>query len=257
MIISRSSSCPKCGDDHGNSCYIVYHDGWKCFACGASNRKSSDSFAFRELQALPERNLFVPEHTTNIRQFSLQTLSWLYSFYLTDSLIRQYKIAFCAEQGGKPESLLLPITFDGAGNVVEYQRRFFPKAFYSSAGVKKTTFITGEYNNNTVVIVEDFISAVRVGQFNTTLCLFGTSLTQLNKDWLCTHASKIILWLDNDEPGIQASNKIKGELITHYNKLFKKFPLLHEDTEILQVFSDKSPKELNDNKIKTTMSAYI
>jgi len=255
VIISRSNSCPKCGDDHGNSCYIVYHDGYHCFSCGASSRKSAESFAFRELRIAEERNLFIPHHTLDINEFSPQCLRWLYSYYVTDKLIKQNKIAFCPSID-RDESILFPVLIED-GNLVEYQRRFFPKNFYSSGGVKKTTFISGNHENTTYVLVEDYISAIRVGQFFNCLCLFGTSLTSLNKYWLTQHADKILVWLDNDEPGILAAKKIEGELIEYYRKLFRKHPMFYSDVEIKQIFTEKSPKELNDNAIKRTIEENL
>lgn len=249
-IISRSKDCHNCGANHSNLCYTVYHDGWYCYSCHTGSRKSSEHYVFRPQELVTEKKkLVVPANTLNINKFSVKALEWLYSYYVYDDLISNSRIAYCESTEHYPESLLLPVLFDQDNNLIEYQRRFFPKAFFSSSGVKDVVFISGK--GDKLIIVEDYISALRVGQHTPCLCLFGTSFkpnVMLNRLMQYTDIS---IWLDNDEPGIVASDKIFKQLQKEYKIQAKLRPMLYQnDINIRQIKTQHSAKDYCDYEIK-------
>lgn len=136
MILTRSHDCPRCGPGHDNLCYITYDTGEHCFSCGVGSSKPGDYFVHRPTPLEIKRNVFTPTHTTNIQEFSATALEWLYSYYVYEPLIKQYRIAYCPPQCGKDESILLPL-LDGGGEMIEYQRRFFPQSLFWYVGGKK------------------------------------------------------------------------------------------------------------------------
>lgn len=246
MIVSRSTTCPYCGSDHMNSCYITYHDGAYCFSCGKGTKKSEEDFAFRPKELVSERReLFTPANTLNVNEFSPKVLSWLYSYFVYDNLIRDSRIAYSPATEWYDESLLFPVSN------TEYQRRFFPKAFFSTSGVKQTVFVCGSQTANTVVLVEDYVSAIRVGQSAPTLCLFGTSCNKLLEQFIIQNYTDIYIWLDNDEPGINAAKKIEEQLTKafHYKMLQKPFTY-QQVARVCNISTELQPKEYSDNQIK-------
>jgi len=253
MIVSRSNDCPHCGDSHGNSCFITYDNGYKCYSCGKNSFKSDEYYIYRPqvITCAKERNLFVPEHTRKVSEFSLQCKEWLYNYHLYDLEIASWGICYCPVQAGKPESLLYPVVLDENYNLLEYQRRFFPKAFYSSNGVKKTPFVVRSNLSNRLILVEDYISALRCGQFVDTLCLFGTSLNKSNLNYIMQNYTNIDIWLDNDAPGITAANQIFKQLITKYEENILKYTHLYSTDIIIDIIeSELSSKENSNKQIK-------
>lgn len=255
MIVNRSNSCPYCGPDHDNSCYITYSDGDFCFSCGKGHRKGEEYYVYKTQNLVASGEFIVPEYTANPKEFSLFILEWLYQYYISDDLIKLYKIAYCAPQAGKSESVLLPIVDDNY-EMVAYQRRFFPdKTFYSSPGLRDQLFVPGYTGTEeTVVLVEDYISAIRVGEHGPTMCIFGTSLNRNQIDFIVKTFSKVVIWLDDDEPGRKAAHKIRSRLYSAYVQLTNMRAYSAREVVIKTVDNEKQPKENSPNEIKNILS---
>lgn len=245
MILSRSHDCPRCGNGHSNLCYVVYTTGNWCYSCNTGSSKSSSDFAFQPSPVIARKSLIIPEHTFKINEFSTTVLEWLYSYHVYDDLIRKYHIAYCPAQAGKDESVILPLLDGETSVIVEYQRRYFPKAFESSPGVRRHLFINGEATSHSVWLVEDYISAIRVGAICPSLCLFGTDLSLDKTNYLIRNYKNIIIWLDNDGPGIVASNKIK----LYLDKISMNYAF--KSINIKELTTEKQPKEYTPHEIKT------
>ena len=78
-----------------------------------------------------------------------------------------------------------------------------------------------EDNHKTVVLTEDYISAVRVHQCGVdSWCLFGTTLNYSDVELLLNNYNKIYIWLDGDKPGRDGAAKItKSIKTTFYTEL--------------------------------------
>lgn len=206
--------------------------------------------------------LYIPKNTTNVSGFSPKVLEWLYSYYVYDELISNFQIAYCPPVRWFDESIILPIAFDDDGNVLEYQRRFFPKAFFSTSGVKDCVFIAGE--GEKLIIVEDYISAIRVGEHTSCLCLFGTNLLPNVLRYIVSNFTNASVWLDNDinpdgkNPGRVASQKIYQQLKKEYTIQAKLKPMLYQnDINISQIKTNLSAKEYSPNEIKNIISDNV
>ena len=261
MIVSRSTSCPYCGDEHFNLCYTVYDNGDFCFSCHRGNIKKDENYIYRkkELAAIQEeRNLVLPEFTDNPAKFSPVVLEWLYSYHLYDADIKDNGILYCPAQDGRDDSVLLTIRDDN-NKIVEYQRRFFPKSFFSSSGMKSSLFIKSPDNNSSVVyLVEDYISTIRVGEHIDCLCLFGTDLTKNTVKYILNQYQKIVVWLDPDKPGQDSAVKIIDKLDKEIQKLYKDFPFKYICSyEVQNLFTEKQPKEYSKNEIKNIIKQNI
>lgn len=256
MILSRSKDCPYCGNDHSNECFIQYENGHHCFSCGQGSRKDSTHYAFRPQIEEPESNgIVLAKYTSNIKEFSTEALDWLYGNYIYETTIKKYNIVYCPPQNGKDESIILPLDKD----LNQYQRRFFPKNFYSTPGVKKTLFVPGQdLGSTSLCIVEDYVSAIRVGEAMTTLCLFGTSVTNEQLDYVVSKYDSIYIWLDDDEPGINAAAKLADKLEKAYTDHYEKFSFSQaEDISIYNISTKEQPKQLSPNAILKTLRGEI
>lgn len=252
MIVSRSNDCPYCGENHANLCYTVYDNGDFCFSCHKGNIKSDKHFAFRPRvthEIAEDRNLVLPAYTADTHNFSPVVLEWLYSYYLFDKEIKEAGILYCPAQEGRDESVLMTIK-DEAGNIIEYQRRFFPKSFFSSSGVKNSLFIKDNKADNTVCLVEDYISTLRVGTAVNTLCLFGTDLNTRKIEYIIKNYSRIFIWLDPDAPGIDAAKVLDKKLTNAIDKLLYDYPYHYQNKiEVVNVKTEKQPKDYSNSEI--------
>lgn len=259
MIIERSTTCPHCGSGHSNSCYIVYDDGYKCFSCGASNKKHSNEYLYKttnkdNVKNHLKNNSHIPEFTTNIKEFSLQTLNFLYSFFTFDNLIKKYQIAYCPLYDKLPESLLYPVFCQ---EDFAYQRRFFPKDFYSSANLNQIIFSPGVENSNTIFIVEDYISAIRIAEYSKSLCLFTTKLSKNKVNFVVNNCYNVVIWLDADAAGASSTRANAQMLQKQCEYNFKYYPhLFTQDIKIDEFYHNKSPKECTNAELKEIISNY-
>lgn len=256
MIVSRSNDCPKCGSSHLNSCFITYDDGFKCFSCGYADRKGQEHYAFRDNDWIENtlKARYLPEHTTNPVEFSLNVLSWLYSYYMYNEDIKLAGIAYCPPQNGRQESLLFPVLRGDGG--MEFQRRYFPsKQFYSSSELTQHLFLLEPNESEVLILCEDYISTIRVGRHIPTLCLFGTSLKETQLRYIIKNYKQIALWLDPDEPGKNAAQTIKNKLTEVFRKQLIKFPFSCNFSITIKVIKSKlQPKEYSPNELKNIIN---
>ncbi len=214
MIISRSNDCPRCGPNHANSCYFIFDNGDYCFSCHKGSSSPENAYAYRQLQLSTNTPspIYIPPHTLNPGEFSVTILRWLAQYYIYEKEIKQHKIGYVAPCNFYEESLLFPVIQEN-NTVKEWQRRFFPsKKFYSSPGLSNSVFVTNAHTDNYVVIVEDYISAIRMGQVANCLCLFGTKLNSVKLTYLFNYYRNILVWLDDDEPGQTSAKQIVHSL---------------------------------------------
>lgn len=205
MLIS-TGPCPFCNSGNNTPCFATYDDGYHCFTCGKTKR-GSNHFAAWFPNNTRNSEFYIPEHTGNPRQFSPKALGWLYDKYVFDDLIRKHGLFYVPST----ESLGMPV-FDDEGKMVFCQlRKDEPKRFITK-GSKDNMFIAGD-GSNTVVFVEDYISAIRVGEHVDTVCLFGTTMSLSNIERIVDTYSNFVIWLDGDEAGRKASDALEYRLI--------------------------------------------
>jgi len=203
--------CPACAtngkDKHGDN-LGVYSDGHShCFSCGytsGSNLESKLNKKHKEIKPIPDlpadTDLWLPP----------EAMDWLHQ-YFNDTA--DFPLCYWSEQERK---LIFPIMDKAMRTMLAWQYRYFgdnadhPK--WVGYGITENLIhIIGSPNSSSVgslVLVEDLISATKVGHITPTLCLFGSniSLKRLAALKLLGY-TKIIIWLDWDkkEYAIKAS----------------------------------------------------
>ena len=113
---------------------------------------------------------------------------------------------------------------------------------------------------NTVVLVEDYLSAIRVGQHYDTYCLWGTKCSYEFLKELFDSYETVLVWLDNDETkeinsGQEASKKICKMVnsILSYKNRKRLVPLW----QVVNVVTDMDPKCYSDSEIKNILAGYL
>ena len=257
MLLSMGP-CPYCCGGNNTPCFATFDDGYKCYTCSRSKSQGADYNAWIP-RSTKKAEFYIPEHTNDPGQFSPEALEWLYKYFIFSDTIKQYRIGYIQDTN----SLLMPV-FDGAGKLVFAQIRKLSSKEFLTKGSKESLFICTPGNSpdkwpdKSLVIVEDYISAIRVGKHRDCLCLFGTTLNKSSMTRLINQYTNFIVWLDGDIPGQTAAQSITDALSAALEKhaQAQAFSIIEPRT-IDTRRTTKDPKCYTDNKIKLIVENNI
>jgi hypothetical protein len=241
--------CTQCGTDdkslivnHSSKAYNAY-----CFRCGDNPFEMKGELTLQELSKIKELNedaikqrlpISLPEdYTTTI---PLAGRLWLYSGGITESVWKKYAIGYSETL----RRVILPV-FDTKGKLIWYQCRAVlrgqtPKYIQPSEDRSSILFFsTRDTNNKMVVIVEDILSAIRVGEATglPTCSLLGTKITTAQANTLSEY-EKVCTWLDSDKAGVTGAYNVRkavGLLTETKNVVTEKDPKCYSNKEIKEV----------------------
>ena len=244
----KSYSCPACKSKKGRqilnikvelSGVITYH----CFSTscelhghhkvyiknGNTPAQVKDRLVVEKREG-HQRRYKLPENY--VRTIPKRFLKYLQEYDIDHELINLYKIGYCHEYiyNSKmqfKDRLIIP-TASG----------FLARSFEESPKWKNytTNYDFKSINSNTlrdnvVVLVEDPVSCIKVGEVLPCVCLLGTSLKESQLLYLTKNYKKCIIFLDGDGAGIRGSLKVKKQLSSYLS------------CEIINV-KGKDPKDL-------------
>jgi hypothetical protein len=242
----KQAPCFACNGRGGT----YYTDGYKCFSCGISyggtgklkavDKKSTDELVW------PPGTVFEPE------AFTLDVKKWLYTHYVTDYLITKYSLGCIPESN----AVVLPIKIDG--ELKSYSVRKFSKnsckyKYITKGSKKEANFFTGQdIQSDKIVLVEDFLSSIRVGEYCPCLCLQGTNISDTLLRELIKKYNKIVIWLDDDEGGNNGYKKIKtrAKTLLADNYVRNLWALNPQMGKCVRLKTEKDPKCLSPNELK-------
>lgn len=116
-----------------------------------------------------------------------------------------------------------------------------PPKWFCYGDAHKAAHIIGDIETeNSIVLVEDIISAHKVGQLNPTIPLFGTNIFPSVVSVLRLYKKPVVMWLDSD----QKDHAIKRA--AHLQMLI--------GAPVSYVFTTKDPKELSTKTIAETIN---
>lgn len=187
--------CPKCaerGADRRGNNLGVYSDGsLHCYSCGYHK---SPSFRLKHL-IKEERNDY--EKTVLPRDFTKEVPSTAWKWLLQYGLTYSYWQAYCgySEKEGR---LIFPV---GTPTQFSIGRSFTVGAGKWKIYGDKSSYVEVISNqvSEKVVLVEDLISAHKVGQVSTAIPLFGTSIYDNVIKKLRDLNLPVVIWLDDDQ----------------------------------------------------------
>jgi len=133
---------------------------------------------------------------------------WLYKVGLGSVEIQRLGIGYSEEM----DRVVIPVYSNG--KLVYWQARGFtsgrPK--YINPDVDKSKVLPMYGAGDFVVLTEDLLSAIKVGNVAQTLCLMGTSLQDHHLAHLLLLRKPVAVWLDADKAGLNAKAKLMRRL---------------------------------------------
>ena len=232
--------CPVCGENEGK--LELIYDTSITAVKGRCWRASCDTRVFRQLQGMEWVRAVSRETLSNSKaskfydtslprdyipaQMPKSYYQWLQAHYITDEVIKDAGIGWSQER----ERLIFPSIADGVEGYCARSNTTKPK------WVNKLTLQAYPSLNRrmegTLVLVEDPISALRIGEVCDAGCVAGTKpakkvLDFLNVEWY----DQVILWLDSDIAGMSGVHTT----LSNWRVWFRKTP-------VHVIFTDLDPK---------------
>lgn len=248
-LVQSNLPCNDCGS---SDAMAEYTDNTYCFSCQVSRRKSNTAksfFAELEHKVHPPKAGVLDWPGGFSDRIPEQAKAWLLKAHIYADTREKYHIGYVRNgigvnmylnQIALVDRLILP--YVKLGRLVWYQARAFreddrPK--YLMFGNKDELFEILHHDQDELVIVEDMLSAIRIGEFTNVVSLQGTSLNKKNMLHYIPKYGTIKIWMDGDAPG-QAAAK----------KLITKLQLLKRPEQIINIVTEQDPKCLLDSEIR-------
>lgn len=200
-------ACAKIGRDSKGDNLGVYDDDHKyCFSCGYYSPPTLSKLNLifnktKEIEETTNQDLALPEDVTTTIDW--QALTWLEQYSITRADILKHRILW------SPKRLLLifPIFSENNTLLMWQGRSFDPLKKYKwfTKGKPEEIFHIIEPPSNypalieALVVVEDIVSAIKVGQIIPCMPLFGSHLSRKRLNRLAAMYNKLIIWLDYDK----------------------------------------------------------
>ena len=224
--------CHRCGDT-----FFVHH-GQRTFKELMQLRKinEQDALAIRGSMKLPDDySLDIPP----------EAMLWLLKASVTPYMARQARIGWSKRY----QRVILPVYNDD--NLVFYQARAIHEhqdIKYLNPSVDRSSILFWQLpknfngNKDVIVLTEDILSAVRVGEQIPTVSLLGTKISDQQAEQIA-HYKHAITWLDPDQAGISGAKSVRNTL-----------NLVMQTSNIC---TKKDPKLLTYNEIQHQVKAHI
>lgn len=246
-------SCPQCGSADN---VAVWSDGQKwCFGgCGyyipGSTTLSKEDLRqrlhnLRTKETKKNGTAYLPFDFTLLLPSG--PLAWLRQYGITDAERFRFKLGWSDFY----ESLILP-SYDLYGNLLVCQRRYFGKEGfpkYHTSGYPESVIWTVRPNfaekptdtfNGTLVVVEDVVSAIKVGRYAEATPLWGSnwSLDKLNR--VSDRWKSVLFWLDFNKTAEAMKFKVEAEPFFETVGVLstEKDPKANDDGKIKQILAD-------------------
>jgi hypothetical protein len=220
------TSCDKCGSSDANA---EYSDSFYCYSCNKYTRKGFSLSRFK-----PLNDVKVCKGITLQKELRIEALRWLLGYGLTMEEVAQFE--YSTERVGKYGNFNCDLLVLFSNDDYWCCRNFGKGTKYITSGVKPV-LLYGT-NPDTIIIVEDIISAVKVARQYSALPMLG-SMPSADATSHLQGFKNVIVWNDRDKA--RESLKTARNLSERLGK------------RVRVVISDKDPKEYSDLEI----SKYI
>lgn len=221
-LIKAGLPCKNCGSSDAVAEYL---EAFYCFSCQHRTRKTENPrklwMSVPVVVQLDSHEMALPPNISY--NLPKEFKAWLYQYHFCDTLIEKYKICYAdptfMEFAGTLRDCgrrcILPYYQDG--ELKFYDARSLDKIStvkYLSCGSKEMMFKSESVkeNNEVLCIVEDSLSAMRVGETVPTVALRGTRASDKVLAQIMSLSNNFIVWLDSDEPGQRAAQKLSNKL---------------------------------------------
>ena len=249
-LVSSHLPCDACGS---SDALAEYDTSTYCFSCHSHTflKQGNSMGSQMEDVSLEPNEVKLPKGAT--REIPPDGMKWLWKYGITEEQIDIYGIKHC--QHG---------SFRGYnGRVVNYHNRILLPCYdmselkfyqaralreddepkYYTAGYKEYMFRSKQAETNYVILVEDILSAIKVGAVAKTVSLLGTKMNDKQVLTLLHKYDTIIVWLDSDKAGRTGSKQIKG--------------LLDLVANSVEIKTDGDPKCYTEEEIKALVQTAL
>lgn len=252
QLIATHLPCTDCGS---SDALAEYEKNTYCFSCGQSRSTSTEKSFFPVIEDLDnDGNTSLRMPSTSSSRLSRAATQWLLSHHIYEDLREKYNIrsvAYDNVNGITLKNRVIIPSYEEDGTLAFYQARALdeddgPK--YYTIGNKEYLFWSRSGDpypcKDSIVLVEDMLSAIRVGEFTQSVSLIGTSINEKQLLQIVKNYAIIIVWMDGDSAGQKAATK-----------LMKKFSLV--SSKVFNIVTRQDPKCLYDGEIKRHLAPYI
>ena len=168
---------------------------------------------------------------------------WLSKYGITEEQATRYRIGYSPHL----KRVILPV-FDAQNELIAFQARALgdSDAKYLTFTSTSGAYFTSDHNSTSFVVVEDILSAIKVGEIHPTIALLGTQLHS-RIEYKLSRARNLLVWLDGDGPGWEASYAIWRTLRTRTKMDIiqtAKDPKAYEVEHIRQILNDMGHNQL-------------
>lgn len=229
----KRSQCPRCADngrDRSRNNLIHYSDGGAhCFACGYHQYgKFTPEFTKHEKRNTEDKGVLPYDFT---RQVPAEGWRWLLKYGLSKS----YWETYC---GFIPSQNRVVIVYGGEPIRVAQGRALTvgDTKWLTYGDRSSVTETIGNELAGEVVLVEDLVSAHKIGQVSLALPLLGTNISDAVVRKLTTLNKPVVVWLDEDQ---------FPRLAPKLNKL-----MVFLNQPVRYLWTEKDPKEYTITQIR-------
>lgn len=237
--VIRRERCPECAkvgrDRHGDNLAVYEGETKYCFSCGYSEAQTGlkrPTAASNDLGNTPYSLPYDVDTT-----IPSEALTWLKQYHITFSDIMKNRMLWSPSR----EMLIFP--YDEA-----WQGRYFGKdiskpKWFSQGNLENVLHGFNTDKKKEVILVEDIVSAIRVGNCGySVICLFGSHLSNQKLVRLLWNWENLVFWLDYD----------KREYATREAIRIMNFTQVSPGV----IITGKDPKEYSDEEIKNIINEY-
>jgi hypothetical protein len=229
---THHEACPSCGSKDNLG---VWDDGHKfCFGCKYYEPGTNSVHQVFNPQIVKTTIYDYPYDACE--DIPITPLKWLLNCGITFRLQKDFGI----EWSDKREMLCWKI-YGISGRLLGWQGRCFsPKAktkYFTQGRIHEDICLIYPWDNpnNPVILVEDYISAIRVGQILPCLVLFGCVCSMVTLYALSNRFSSLKVWLDADK-------------LDNARKIASHASIVGLKSKV--IYTPKDPKEYSDSDIK-------
>jgi len=241
-----------------------------CHHCGLSgvskHRGPRNIYSYRNKENTPSstHGLTLPaDSELDINKWPAYAKAWPLKYGITPNELHDNHIVFSNSWG----RVLLPI-FAKEGTLVSYQARRvatesscsaterdqdtrkyitrYNKSVQCQTSIFIPRNIRASIGSNTVVLVEDALSAIKTSRLLPSAALLGTTVQDMDVYNLVKDYDNIIIFLDNDN----------GQVKSKMNKLKKRIELLARG-RVVVIRTDKDPKEHSMSELETLFRSML
>ena len=249
--MEQRTNCPHCTDtrqrfyqrDAPEGTYQFCHNcGYKKFIPSKERTPSQVVDILRryvsgDTQTNVVRDIKLPSDFTSV--IPVQAKLWLKKYDITDEEIEMFGIGWSERYS----RLILPV-YSKDGKLLYYQGRTFkpitkdnPKYMNIRQSGVRNIFFTRERGDDKLCVVEDILSAIKVGRYVSSLALLGSYFP---KEIYPLYRSSNYIWLDSDKYTTAIKHARDANQITG-----KSFKIVHTKLD---------PKECRDTIIKESLA---